>query len=184
MLLDEKVPRMNWVAVFIGLVGVLIVLYPRLTIFDREATDYSDLFGVFLILGCALFAALAQTVVRKLLETDRTPIIVLWFSVTATVLSFVTIPFGWVMPTKWDLAFLITSGVIGAFAQILMTESYRYAGASTVSPLDYFSLLIAVLIGYLVFGESPGEWLLLGTPFIVLAGIVVALGSDKPRGDG
>jgi drug/metabolite transporter (DMT)-like permease len=181
--LDERVPRLNWIAVLLGLCGVCIVLYPRLTILDRAAADYSELFGVFMILGCAVFAALAQTVVRKLLVTDRTPIIVLWFLVTATVLSLVTIPFGWVVPSGRDLVFLIASGLTGAVGQILMTESYRYAGASTVSPLDYFSLLFALLIGYFVFGEAPGEWLLFGMPLIVLAGVAVALGTDRKGPD-
>ncbi|TAG12512.1 MAG: DMT family transporter [Rhodobacterales bacterium] len=181
--LDERVPKLNWIAVLLGLCGVCIVLYPRLTILDRAAADYSELFGVFMILGCAVFAALAQTVVRKLLVTDRTPIIVLWFLITATVLSLVTIPFGWVVPSGRDLVFLIASGLTGAVGQILMTESYRYAGASTVSPLDYFSLLLALLIGYFVFGEAPGEWLLFGAPLIVLAGVAVALGTDRKGPD-
>lgn len=174
--LDEHVPRLNWFAVLLGLFGVLVILYPRFTVFEGSSSGQSELFGVVLILGCALFAALAQTVVRKLLATDRTPIIVLWFAVTATVLSLLTIPFGWVMPQRWDVVALVGSGLVGAFAQILMTESYRHAGASTVSPLDYASLLFALLIGYLAFGDVPGTSLLLGGPLVVLAGVCVAVG--------
>ena len=92
MYLDERVPQLNWLAVLLGLGGVLIVLYPRFTVFDRTTSGHAELLGVSLVLGCAVFAALAQTVVRKLLATDRTPIIVLWFSVTATSLSLLTLP--------------------------------------------------------------------------------------------
>jgi drug/metabolite transporter (DMT)-like permease len=176
MYLDERVPRLNWFAVLLGLFGVLVILYPRFTIFERSSSDHSELFGVILILGCALFAALAQTVVRKLLVTDRTPVIVLWFALTATGLSFLTVPFGWIVPQRLDIAALIGSGLVGAFAQILMTESYRHAGASTVSPLDYASLLFALLIGYMVFGDLPSASLLVGGPLVVLAGVCVAIG--------
>jgi drug/metabolite transporter (DMT)-like permease len=181
MYLDERVPKLNWLAVLLGLCGVLVVLYPRFTVFDRSTSGYAELLGVSLMLGCAVFAALAQTVVRKLLATDRTPIIVLWFSVTATSLSLLTIPFGWVMPRPADFMALVGCGIVGAVAQILMTESYRYAGASTVSPLDYTSLLFALAIGYAVFGEVPTLSLLFGAPLVILAGVLVALGKGGAR---
>lgn len=183
MYLDERVPKLNGFAVILGLFGVLIILYPRFTVLDKLPSGHTELFGVVLILGCALFAALAQTVVRKLLATDRTPIIVLWFSVTATGLSLITIPFGWVIPLPLDAGALVGSAFIGAFAQIFMTESYRYAGASTVSPLEYSSLLFALLIGYLAFGDVPSQSLLLGGPLVVLAGVCVALGGRYNRDD-
>lgn len=165
---DERVPSLNWLAVLAGLCGVLIVLNPRFAMFDRTTSGYADLLGVSLVLGCAVFAALAQTVVRKLLATDRTPIIVLRFSVTATGLLLLTIPFGWVMPLRADFMALVAGGIVGAVAQILMTESYRHAGASTVSPLDYTALLFALAIGYAVFDAAPGESLLFGAPLIIL----------------
>ena len=181
MYLDERVPELNWLAVLLGLGGVLIVLYPRFTVFDRTMSGHAELLGVSLVLGCAVFAALAQTVVRKLLATDRTPIIVLWFSVTATSLSLLTLPFGWVVPLPVDGMALVASGIVGAAAQILMTESYRHAGASTVSPLDYTSLLFALAIGYAVFDEVPSLSLVLGAPLVILAGVLVALGNGNAR---
>jgi drug/metabolite transporter (DMT)-like permease len=181
MYLDERVPKLNWLAVLLGLGGVLIVLYPRFTVFDRTMSGHAELLGVSLVLGCAVFAALAQTVVRKLLATDRTPIIVLWFSVTATSLSLLTLPFGWVVPLPVDGMALVASGIVGAAAQILMTESYRHAGASTVSPLDYTSLLFALAIGYAVFDEVPRLSLVLGAPLVILAGVLVALGKGNAR---
>ena len=181
MYLDERVPVLNRLAVALGLCGVLVVLYPRFTLLNGSTSGYSELLGVALVLGCAVFAALAQTVVRKLLETDRTPIIVLWFSVTATILSLLTLPFGWVMPVPADFAALVASGVVGAFAQILMTESYRHAGASTISPLDYASLLFAIMIGYAVFDEVPSLSLLFGAPLVILAGILVAISKGETR---
>jgi drug/metabolite transporter (DMT)-like permease len=181
MYLDERVPKLNWLAVLLGLGGVLIVLYPRFTVFDRTMSGHAELLGVSLVLGCAVFAALAQTVVRKLLATDRTPIIVLWFSVTATSLSLLTLPFGWVVPLPVDGMALVASGIVGAAAQILMTESYRHAGASTVSPLDYTSLLFALAIGYAVFDEVPSLSLVLGAPLVILAGVLVALGKGNAR---
>ncbi len=54
--------------------------------------------GAVLVLGSAMFAALAQVFVRKLVQIETTAAIVFYFSVSATVLSMLTIPYGWVMP--------------------------------------------------------------------------------------
>ena len=72
----------------------------------------------------------------------------------------------------------LRAALIGAFAQILMTQSYRYAGASTVSPLDYASLLFALAIGYFVFAEIPSTSLLIGAPLVILSGVLVAVSDE------
>ena len=51
MYLDERVPKLNWLAVLMGMVGVLIVLYPRFTVFDRSTSGYAELLGASLMLG-------------------------------------------------------------------------------------------------------------------------------------
>ena len=66
-----------------------------------------------------------------------------------------TLPFGWVMPTPRQLAALISIGLIGGVAHLILTESYRYAPASVVAPFDYTAILFAFLLGYAMFGEVP-----------------------------
>ena len=73
-----------------------------------------------------------------------------------------TWPFGWVTPTWPELAALITIGIFGGLAHILLTESYRHAPASLVAPFDYTSMLWALLLGYLVFGEVPSALVFIG----------------------
>jgi drug/metabolite transporter (DMT)-like permease len=184
MFLNERVPPLGALAVLLGLAGVLVVLLPRVTVFGGAGPNRAETLGAALVLGCAILAALAQISVRKLLVTDRTPVIVFWFSVTGSVLALVTVPFGWVRPSVTDAAALIASGIVGACAQILMTESYRHAPASTIAPLDYSSLLFAILIGFVLFGETPGQSLLLGAPLIIGAGLLVSLGRRKGSDDG
>ena len=127
------------------MVGVLIVLSPRLT--HRVATaaaSVTEAFGAMLVLGGAVFAALAQVFVRKLVKTESTAAIVFWFSLTATLLSLVTLPFGWVWPTPLEAALLVGAGLLGGVGQILLTSSYREADASLVAPFDYASMLFAL----------------------------------------
>ncbi len=186
MFLGEQVRLFRISAVILGLVGVLIVLAPRLTIVSGDAAGMAEAFGAVLVLGGAVFAALAQVFVRRLVAFEQTSAIVFWFSVTATVLSLVTVPFGWVWPTPGDTAFLIGAGLLGGLGQILLTSSYREADASLVAPFDYASMIFALGIGYFVFAEVPTLPMLGGAALIVSAGILIIwrerkLGLERAR---
>jgi len=120
-----------------------------------------------------VFAALAQVFVRKLVLTESTSAIVFWFSATATVLSLVTLPFGWVIPTGREAAMLVAAGVLGGVGQILLTSAYRDADASVVAPFEYVSMLFALGFGYVLFDEVPSLTVLSGALLVVAAGILI-----------
>jgi drug/metabolite transporter (DMT)-like permease len=126
-----------------------------------------------LVLVGAVFAALAQVFVRKLVLTERTPAIVFWFSVTSTGLSLLTIPFGWVWPVGWEWPLLVACGLLGGVGQILLTSAYRYADASLVAPFDYASMLFSLVIGYFIFAEVPTLATLIGAGLVILAGCLI-----------
>jgi len=172
MFLGEEVRLFRISAVVLGLVGVLIVLAPRLSV-SPDAAGMRETLGALLVLGGAVFAALAQVFVRKLVQTERTAAIVFYFSLTATALSLVTLPFGWVWPTPAEVALLVGAGLLGGVGQILLTSSYREADASLVAPFDYASMIFALAIGYFVFAEVPTRTMLGGAALIVAAGILI-----------
>jgi drug/metabolite transporter (DMT)-like permease len=187
MFLGEEVRLFRLASVALGLTGVLIVLSPRLTILTGELTGHREAFGAMLVLGGAVFAALAQVFVRKLVVSENTSAIVFWFSLTATVLSLATLPFGWVIPTGIEAATLVAAGLMGGVGQILLTSSYREADASLVAPFDYASMLFALLIGYFVFAEVPSWTMLFGAALVIAAGILIIwrerrLGLERARG--
>ncbi len=172
MFLGEDVRAFRISCVILGMVGVLIVLTPRLTLLNGDA-GHAEALGAMMVLGGAVFASLAQVFVRKLVMTEKTPAIVFYFSLTATCLSLITLPFGWVIPTGPEIALLIGAGLLGGVGQILLTSSYREADASLVAPFDYASMIFALLIGYFVFAEVPTWTMLLGAALIVTAGILI-----------
>lgn len=183
MFLGEDVRLFRLSCVALGMIGVLIVLAPRLTVLDGGA-GHAEAFGAMLVLGGAVFAALAQVFVRKLVQTEKTPAIVFYFSLTATALSLITVPFGWVWPAPSELALLVSAGLLGGIGQILLTSSYREADASLVAPFDYASMLFALAIGWFVFSEMPTLTMLLGAAIIITAGILIIwrerrLGKDR-----
>ncbi|TPE52156.1 DMT family transporter [Amaricoccus solimangrovi] len=172
MFLGEQVRAFRLGAVALGLAGVLIVLWPRLTLGAGGATPTQTL-GAVLALGAAVFAALAQVFIRKLVHSEQTAAIVFYFSVTGAIVGLLTLPFGWVLPDPRAAALLVGAGLVGGVGQILLTESYRHAEASVVAPFEYTSMLLAIALGYFVFAEVPTSTTLAGAALIVIAGLFI-----------
>ena len=126
-------------------------------------------------LGGAVFAALAQVQVRKLIATEGTPAIVFWFSISSAMLSLLTLPWGWAWPSVTGAVMLVCAGLLGGLGQILLTSSYRYADASVVAPFEYSSMLLALIVGFVVFGERPSLTILGGAAIIIAAGVLIIL---------
>ena len=184
MFLGEQVRLFRITAVGVGMVGVLIVLAPRLTV-GAGMSDTQAL-GAMLVLGSAVFAALAQVFVRRLVQTESTSAIVFWFSLTATALSLITLPFGWVVPGPGDAMLLILAGLLGGVGQVLLTSSYRHADASVIAPFEYVSMLFALGIGFWIFDEVPTLPMLGGAALVVAAGVMIIwrerqLGLERSR---
>lgn len=176
LLLKERVHVFRWTAVSVGLVGVVIILWPRLTLFTGGAPlGDAEAVGAIAAFGGAILTAFALMQVRKLTRTERTEAIVVYFFISASVLSLATIPFGWAMPTPEQAALLVGAGFAGGVGQLLMTSSYRYADMSVIAPFEYVSLLLTLVIGFVVFGDVPTLAMIMGALIIVASGIAVIL---------
>jgi drug/metabolite transporter (DMT)-like permease len=173
MFLGENVRAFRIGMVVMGMVGVMIVLSPRLTLISGETVRATEAFGAMLVLTGAVFAALAQVFVRKLVLTEGTSAIVFWFSMTGSALALVTLPFGWVWPTPHEAVALLLVGLLGGVGQIFLTTAYRNADASVVAPFDYASMLFALAIGYWAFDEVPTLTTLSGAALVVTAGVLI-----------
>lgn len=186
MFLGEEVRLFRLTAVALGMVGVLIVLSPRLTALSEGQVEAVQALGAVIVLMSAVFAALAQIFVRKLVLRERAATVVLYFSLSSMVLSLLTIPWGWVVPRAGDLALLVGAGLFGGIGQGLLTSSYRFADASVIAPFDYASMLLAIIVGYVVFAEVPTLTTLAGAALIVVAGVLIIwrenrLGMERDR---
>lgn len=171
MFLNENVRAFRLSAVALGMVGVLIVLSPRLSV--GASLNTAETLGAVVVLMGAVLAALAQVFVRKLVATETTAAIVFWFTVTSSVLALCTLPWGWAVPSWQVAAMLIMAGLLGGIGQILLTSSYRYADASLVAPFDYTSMILALLIGYFIFDEVPTGTMLFGASIVIAAGVLI-----------
>ncbi|RWQ36404.1 MAG: DMT family transporter, partial [Mesorhizobium sp.] len=185
--LGEAIRVYRWSAVAVGLVGVLVISWPELTLLSSGAAlGDQEVLGVIAALVAAAISAVAMLLVRNLVQSEPTATIVLWFSVTASVLALLSLPFGWQALTPVQAGLLVVSGFCGGVAQILMTAAYRHAEASVVAPFEYTSMILGIAVGYLAFGDVPTVHMLIGGLIVVAAGIFIIwrerqLGLERAR---
>ncbi len=174
--LGERVRIYRWSAVGVGFAGVIVMLWPylNLTQFAAEgAAAQAATIGAILALGGAFTNAGSVIQTRRLTDTETTSSIVFYFSLTCALAGLATLPFGWIWPTGWQLAALIGAGLIGGLAHIVLTESYRFASASMVAPLDYTTMVWAFVLGYAMFGEVPTTHVYAGSAIVAGSGLFV-----------
>ena len=185
--LRERIRVFRMSAVAMGVVGVVIVVWPDITAADGFATageaQAMRTLGAALALTSAFLGGVAQVVIRRLVETEETAAIVFYFQLSATVFGLLTLPLAfafettflrpWVWPGPQALALLVAAGLLGGMGQILHTASYRYADASVIAPFEYASIVLAVAIGYVAFAEVPTTSTLVGAAIVVAAGVFI-----------
>lgn len=162
--LGEKVGWRRWSAVGIGLVGVLLMIRPGEGVFEAAA--------LIALVGTMCYA-LAMILVRKLARTDTNIAIVFYFGIMATFLSGLALPFVWITPTWLDLLWLALIGIVGGAAQLILTQAFRMAPVSLLTPFEYVAMLWAVLFGWLFWRELPDPYFYTGAPLVVAAGLYI-----------
>ena len=173
LILKEKVRIYRWTAVAIGILGVLIISWPKLTMFEQGGMGANEATGAIAVLLSAVIGGLAMVQTRQLVKTEKTFTIVLYFSLLSAAFSLISLPFGW-NGLSWETKLiLICAGICGGLGQIFLTQSYRLADVSTVAPFDYSSIIFGIAITYVLFGDVPTWQMLLGTAITVSAGIFI-----------
>ena len=162
--LSEKVGIKRWLAVLIGFFGMLLIVKP--------AYEELNIYYIFPIIFCIFFACVALSI-RSLSSTEPNYRIALYFSLLSMIVGLLTLPFGWVMPNKFEFFLLIFTGLVGSVANILLTVSLRYAEASLVTPTKYLNLVFAILLGYFIWSEIPKLLTIVGAGLIIISSVII-----------
>lgn len=163
-LLGERVGPRRWTAVFVGFMGVLVMTRPGMGVFDP---------GAFYALGGAACYALAMISIRHLSRTESSIAIVFHFTLILTIAGALSLPFAFKLPNLPELALLVGIGLLGGVAQFAMTGAFRRAPIGLIAPFDYLALVFAMLFGYLVWGDLPDAFLIVGAAIVVASGLYI-----------
>ena len=161
--LKERVAPRHWLAIAIGMGGVLIAL--------RPGADAFFSLGALAVLAAAALYAVTAIAGRILSRTDAAVSLVFWattmWAVGATALAWPS----WtpVLPTHWPL--IAALAVTGFFGQVAITEAFRHGNASAVAPFEYTALAWGIALDWLIWNTVPDGATLLGGAIIIASGI-------------
>ena len=163
-LLGERVTRRRWLALLLGLAGVLVIVRPGTATFSWAA---------LLAVTGAAFIALSMLSIRRLGGTERGLTVALYFQLACTLAGVISLLFVRHLPAAADLPALAGIGLLGGMAQVLMTRAYMGGPASWIAPFEYSAILWSTLLGFALWGELPGAAVILGAALVIGAGLLV-----------
>lgn len=170
-LLGENVGIRRWVAVSVGFVGVVLIFPPSDAVLSLPA---------LIALAGSLALALMLTLTRSLNTTGGLTLITLQ-TLGVALAGAVTIPFAWVTPNVLDFSLLCLLGFVATSAHFLMNSAVSIAPSAVVAPFQYTSIVWAILLGYLIWGDFPQTQALAGATLIVASGLFVLYREHKKK---
>jgi drug/metabolite transporter (DMT)-like permease len=164
IILKERVGPRRWAAVIAGFGGVLIIMRPGFQGFH---------WAMILSLLAALAGALYQLTTRRVGADDRSETSLLHGTLWGTACALPVAGFAFQMPSGWQWAVLVFAGFCGSFGHYLLIAAHRLAPASLLAPYSYTQIIWMLLLGFLVFGQIPDRWTIIGVLAVVASGLYV-----------
>lgn len=164
VLLGETVGPRRWAAVAVGFVAVFVIIRPGIT---------GVHWAMFLPLGVALCFSLYQITTRILGATDHWVTILFFTATGGFVVTSAAVPFVWVWPDLEGWGLMALMGVFGAASHMVLIRAFTIAPASVLAPFGYVQLVWSILAGFVIFGDFPDAWTLVGATAIAASGLYV-----------
>lgn len=171
-ILREKVTALQWLAVVIGLVGVMVIANPTGGVFQYAA---------FVIIGGTFAESIYNLYARFLSTTNNTLIIVFLGNLLPACLLFFALPFVWAPLDLNHWIFLLGIGVGGGFCQLCIVFAYGHAPAGILAPMIYSSILWTIFLDVIFWGQWPSLSLIFGCGIIILAGLLIIYSESKQK---
>ena len=162
IILREHVSLRTWIAIFIGFIGVLIIMRPGLSIFDPKS---------LIPLAGAFFLSIYQIVTRKASAKDSTETSLFYTSIVGIVLMGIIGYSFWQPLMDYSILFFIAIGIffsLGLYFQIIALSMAR---AGIIQPFHYTLIFWAIILGYIFYDDFPDIPTLIGASVITVSGI-------------
>jgi drug/metabolite transporter (DMT)-like permease len=163
LFLGDRVGWRNWIAISVGLVGVVVMLRP-------SASNLVTV-GALAALVAATAYALSVIALRVIAHTDSTTSVIVWTVGLMTVMTgLIAVPH-WVPLAAEHWKWLVALGLFGAIGQHLLTEAFRSAPPAVVAPFEYTALLWGILIDWTVWNVLPAARVYVGGGIVMASGL-------------
>jgi drug/metabolite transporter (DMT)-like permease len=174
LILKEKIAKEKWIAVAIGMVGVIIAMRPGTSVFEMAAIVV--LFGTFL-------GSLNKILMRRLAATEHSLAIAVYPNVAMILVTFPFLIATWQPMTWHDLGFFAIVGVITAAGQYAIAHSLRFAQGSTLASMDYSTFFWVVMLDFFWWDRVPDKATLIGAAVIVGSNLYILFRSRREQAE-
>lgn len=171
--LGEKVGRAQWLAVGMGLIGVMIIVRPGGALFTP---------AVLLPFGAAVSFTIYQLITRRLSHTDHPVTSNYLTSLVGCATMGVLAAVYWRTPTPQDALLMAALGAMAMSGHLLLTHAFRFASAASLAPFTYAQIIFAGVVGLVAFDHAPDLGALLGMAVIILSGLCMAWVQGREAG--
>ena len=172
IILREYVSLKTWVAIFIGFIGVLIIMRPGLSIFDPKS---------IIPLAGAFFLSIYQIVTRKASEKDSTETSLFYTSIVGIILMGIIGYNFWQPLMEYSILFFIAIGFFFSFGLYFQIIALSMARAGIIQPFHYTLIFWAIILGYVFYDDFPDTLTIIGACVITISGIYTLYQKDKIR---
>ncbi|MEO3432168.1 DMT family transporter [Inquilinus sp. CAU 1745] len=163
-LLKEQVGPRRWAGVLVGFMGAMIVIRPGADVLHSAS---------MLIFAATFFNALFHITTRILGRTEDALTTLIYTAALGSLLSSLWVPFFWAWPSVEEWALIGLLGIFGAASQYALIKAFEAAAPVVIAPFNYTTLIWATFYGYVLFGDLPDRWTLLGAAIIVASGLYI-----------
>jgi len=172
-LLGETVGPRRWLAILVGFVGVLIIVRPGLSGFQPAA---------LISIAGALCAALYNIATRKIAAYDSSQTTMFYTAAVGTAIFLPAMPVVWEAPDATGWLLMAAVGTIAAVSHLFLIMAHRLAPASVLAPFSYSQIIMMTGFGYVLFGDLPDRWTVVGGTIVVASGIYLFYRERKVKG--
>jgi drug/metabolite transporter (DMT)-like permease len=165
LVLGERFRIYRWSAIFLGFVGMLIILRPGLVAIDT---------GALLVIGSAALWAVAMIIIKIQSRTESSLTIVAYMGIFLGVFSIAPAVWVWQPFGLQTLGFMVLIGLFGSIAQMAISESLKETDSTALMPFDFLKLIWTAMIGVWFFSEIPDIYTWIGATVIFLSGLFIA----------
>lgn len=172
--LNEPGDARTWIIAVISFLGVLLIAKPGTALFSPDAV-----FPLIGAIGLAAFLTLSRAVAPH----DKPQLTSFYGPFIACIAFTLALPWFWVTPQSWEhIGMFLAVGVLASLGTYLQTLAYRYGSTHVVAPFSYTSIVVATMLGWMVFEALPDYWSIAGMVVIAAAGMAMVIGQRPVTG--
>ena len=165
--LKEKINLRSLVLIFLGYIGVIIVIG-----FNNDGNNF--IFYTYALLG-TLMLSIAKIIIKRISKCDNAIVIQFWFNFISLIILIIPYAFISKLPSFLDFTYAFIATISGLLAQFYTIIGLKEADVSVVMPFDFSKVIFGIVLGVLVFNEEIGLSVVVGSIFVIISGCLLAI---------